>query len=30
VQVLHTGHGPSVVDDPPGALELALQAARTR
>lgn len=30
VQVLHTGHGPSVVDDPSGALELALRAARTR
>jgi glyoxylase-like metal-dependent hydrolase (beta-lactamase superfamily II) len=28
LQELHTGHGPSVVDDPFGALEQSLQAAR--
>ncbi|WP_152041075.1 MBL fold metallo-hydrolase [Salinigranum salinum] len=30
LQALHTGHGPSVVDEPSRALELSLQAARTR
>ncbi|WP_136590013.1 MBL fold metallo-hydrolase [Salinigranum halophilum] len=30
LQVLHTGHGPSVLDDPFGALEQSLQAARAR
>jgi glyoxylase-like metal-dependent hydrolase (beta-lactamase superfamily II) len=28
LQVMHTGHGPSVVDDPYRDIELALQAAR--
>jgi glyoxylase-like metal-dependent hydrolase (beta-lactamase superfamily II) len=30
LEVMHTGHGPSVVDDPVQHIERALQAARTR